>query len=84
MFSEGHQLWVKARRASTTSFNGSIHVQCSNDTATNDAGGLVLREALKCSGVIAALEKNVLDSHNPLRVRRSLASQIGTFILQRP
>lgn len=65
------------------SFNGSVHVQFSNDATTIDAGGLVLREALDSSGAIAALEKNVVDQRNPLRVRHSLASQIRTVVLQR-
>ncbi|GEN29759.1 hypothetical protein HVA01_34050 [Halovibrio variabilis] len=69
--------------SSATSFNGSVHVQFSHDATTSDAGGLVLREALDNSGVIAALEKHLVDTRNPLRVRHSLASQIRTVVLQR-
>jgi hypothetical protein len=35
------------------------------------------------SGVIEALEDNLIDLRNPLRIRHSLASQLRTLVLQR-
>ena len=65
------------------SFNRSVRVELSGQRTTGDSGALLLREALDRSGVIDALEDNLVDSRNPLRVRHSLTSQLRTVILQR-
>jgi hypothetical protein len=48
------------------------------------SGALLLREALDNSGVIKALEDNLVDRRDPLRIRHLLASQLCTLVLQRP
>ena len=63
--------------------NGSVHVHSSSDATTSDAGGLVLREALDTSGMMGALEYQLVDPWDPLRIRHSLASQLRTVVLQR-
>ncbi len=66
------------------SCNGSVRVELSGQRTTSDSGALLLlREALDNSGVIEALEDNLVDLRNPLRVRHSLASQLRTLVLQR-
>ncbi|SEO14686.1 IS1380 family transposase [Vreelandella aquamarina] len=67
----------------TPSCNGSVRVELSGQRTTSDSGALLLREALNNSGVIEALENNLVDLRNPLRVRHSLASQLRTLVLQR-
>ncbi|RAR63275.1 DDE family transposase, partial [Onishia taeanensis] len=64
------------------SCNGSVNVQLSGERATSDSGALLLREALDNSGVIEALEDNLVDRRHPLRIRHSLASQLRTLVLQ--
>jgi len=59
----------------TPSCNGAVRVELSGQRTTSDSGALLLREALDNSGVIEALEDNLVDLRNPLRVRHSLASQ---------
>ena len=52
----------------------------------SDTPGLfmaALCEALDNSGVIEALEDNLVDLRNPLRIHHSLASQLRTLVLQR-
>ncbi|MGE6607180.1 transposase, partial [Halomonas sp. NPDC076908] len=63
--------------------NGSIRVELDGQRTTSDSGALLLREALDNSGVIDALEDNLVDRRNPLRIRHSLASQLRTLVLQR-
>jgi len=65
------------------SCNGSVNVQLSGERTTSDSGALLLREALDNSGVIEALEDNLVDRRHPLRIRHSLASQLRTLVLQR-
>ncbi|CAM3581082.1 Transposase DDE domain protein [Halomonas lysinitropha] len=65
------------------SCNGSIRVEMSGQRTTSDSGALLLREALDNSGVIDALEDNLVDRRDPQRVRHSLASQVRTVVLQR-
>jgi len=65
------------------SCNGSVNVHLSDERTTSDSGALLLREALDNSGVIAALEDNLIDRRDPQRIRHSLASQIRTVVLQR-
>ena len=65
------------------SCNGSVRVELSGHRTTSDSGALLLREALDNSGVIEALEDNLVDFRNPLRIRHSLASQLRTLVLQR-
>jgi hypothetical protein len=65
------------------SCNGSIRVELDGQRTTSDSGALLLREALDNSGVINALEDNLVDERDPQRVRHSLASQIRTLVLQR-
>ncbi|MGM0925382.1 MAG: IS1380 family transposase [Pseudomonadota bacterium] len=65
------------------SCNGSVNVHLSGERTTSDSGALLLREALDCSGVIAALEDNLVDRRDPQRIRHSLASQLRTVVLQR-
>ena len=67
----------------TPSCNGAVRVELSGQRTTSDSGALLLREALDNSGVIEALEDNLVDLRNPLRVRHSLASQLRTLVLQR-
>ncbi|HSP59242.1 MAG TPA: IS1380 family transposase [Halomonas sp.] len=67
----------------TPSCNGSIRVELSGQRTTSDSGALLLREALDNSGVIDALEDNLVDQRDPQRVRHSLASQVRTVVLQR-
>jgi hypothetical protein len=67
----------------TPSCNCSVRVELSGQRTTSDSGALLLREALDNSGVIEALEDNLVDLRNPLRVRHSLASQLRTLVLQR-
>lgn len=67
----------------TPSCNGSVRVELDGQRTTSDSGALLLREALDNSGVIEALEDNLVDLRNPLRVRHSLASQLRTLVLQR-
>ncbi len=67
----------------TPSCNGSIRVELDGQRATSDSGALLLREALDNSGVIDALEDNLVDRRDPQRVRHSLASQLRTVVLQR-
>lgn len=67
----------------TPSCNGSVRVELSGQRTTSDSGALLLREALDNSGVIEALEDNLIDRRHPLRVRHSLASQLRTLVLQR-
>lgn len=67
----------------TPSCNGSVSVQLSGHATSSDSGALLLREALDRSGVIDALEGNLIDERDPLRIRHSLASQIRTIVLQR-
>ena len=67
----------------TPSCNGAARVELSGQRTTSDSGALLLREALDNSGVIEALEDNLVDLRNPLRVRHSLASQLRTLVLQR-
>ncbi len=67
----------------TPSFNGSVRVEMSGQRTTSDSGALLLREALDNSGVIDALEDNLVDRRDPDRVRHSLASQVRTVVLQR-
>ena len=64
------------------SCNGSIRVELDGQRTTSDSGALLLREALDSSGVIEALDDNLVERH-PLRIRHSLASQIRTLVLQR-
>ena len=63
--------------------NGSIRVELDGQRTTSDSGALLLREALDNSGVIEALEDNLVDLRNPLRIHHSLASQLRTLVLQR-
>jgi len=65
------------------SCNGSIRVELDGQRTTSDSGALLLREALDSSGVIDALDDNLIDQRNPLRVRHSLASQLRALVLQR-
>jgi hypothetical protein len=65
------------------SCNGSIRVELDGQRTTSDSGALLLREALDNSGVIEALEDNLVDRRHPLRIRHSLASQLRTVVLQR-
>nr|WP_298251215.1 IS1380 family transposase [uncultured Halomonas sp.] len=65
------------------SCNGSVRVELSGQRTTSDSGALLLREALDNSGVIEALEDNLVDRRHPLRIRYSLASQLRTLVLQR-
>ena len=65
------------------SCNGSIRVELDGQRTTSDSGALLLREALDNSGVIDALEDNLVDRRDPDRVRHSLASQVRTVVLQR-
>lgn len=65
------------------SCNGSVRVELSGQRTTSDSGALLLREALDNSGVIEALEDNLVDRRHPLRIRHSLASQLRTLVLQR-
>ncbi|MGM0913849.1 MAG: IS1380 family transposase, partial [Pseudomonadota bacterium] len=65
------------------SCNGAVRVELSGQRTTSDSGALLLREALDNSGVIEALEDNLVDFRNPLRIRHSLASQLRTLVLQR-
>ncbi len=44
---------------------------------------MLLREALDNSDVTGALEDNLVDARQPLRIRHSLASQLRTLMLQR-
>ncbi|WP_425591963.1 IS1380 family transposase [Halomonas alimentaria] len=67
----------------TPSCNGAVRVELSGQRTTSDSGALLLREALDNSGVIEALEDNLVDFRNPLRIRHSLASQLRTLVLQR-
>ncbi|WP_404298324.1 IS1380 family transposase [Halomonas sp.] len=67
----------------TPSCNGSIRVEMSGQRTTSDSDALLLREALDNSGVIDALEDNLVDRRDPQRVRHSLASQVRTVVLQR-
>ena len=67
----------------TPSCNGSVRVELSGHRTTSDSGALLLREALDSSGVIEALDDNLVDPRHPLRIRHSLASQIRTLVLQR-
>ena len=67
----------------TPSCNGAVRVELSGQRTTSDSGALLLREALDNSGVIEALEDNLVDLRNPLRIRHSLASQLRTLVLQR-
>lgn len=67
----------------TPSCNGSIRVELFGQHTTSDSGALLLREALDNSGVIAALEDNLVDECDPDRIRHSLANQIRTVVLQR-
>lgn len=65
------------------SCNGSIRVELDGQRTTNDSGALLLREVLDSSGVIEALEDNLVDPRNPLCIRHLLASQLRTLVLQR-
>ncbi|MBZ9538076.1 IS1380 family transposase [Modicisalibacter tunisiensis] len=65
------------------SCNGSVRVELDGQRTTSDSGALLLREALDNSGVIEALEDNLVDRRHPLRIRHSLASQLRTLVLQR-
>ncbi|UYG06682.1 IS1380 family transposase [Halomonas sp. M4R1S46] len=65
------------------SCNGSVRVELTGERTTSDSGALLLREALDNSGVIEALEDNLVDPRHPLRIRHSLASQLRTLVLQR-
>ena len=67
----------------TPSCNSSVRVELSGQRTTSDSGALLLREALDNSGVIEALEDNLVDLRNPIRIRHSLASQLRTLVLQR-
>ena len=67
----------------TPSCNGAVRVELSGQRTTSDSGALLLREVLDNSGVIEALEDNLVDQRNPLRIRHSLASQLRTLVLQR-
>lgn len=67
----------------TPTCNGSVRVELSGQRTTSDSGALLLREALDSSGVIAALEDNLVDRRHPQRIRHSLASQLRTLVLQR-
>ena len=67
----------------TPSCNGSVRVELSGQRTTSDSGALLLREALDNSGVIEALEDNLVDRRHPLRILHSLASQLRTLVLQR-
>lgn len=67
----------------TPSCNGAVRVELSGQRTTSDSGALLLREALDNSGVIEALEDNLVDLRNPLRIHHSLASQLRTLVLQR-
>ena len=67
----------------TPSCNGSVRAKLSGQHTTSDSGALLLREALDNSGVIEALEANLVDRRHPLRIRHSLASQLRTLVLQR-
>ena len=67
----------------TPSCNSSVRVELSGHRTTSDSGALLLREALDNSGVIEALEDNLVDRRHPLRIRHSLASQLRTLVLQR-
>ena len=52
----------------TPSCNGAVRVELSGQRTTSDSGALLLREALDNSGVIEALEDNLVDQRNPLRI----------------
>jgi hypothetical protein len=67
----------------TPSCNGAVRVELSGQRTTSDSGALLLREALDNSGVIEALEDNLVDRRHPLRILHSLASQLRTLVLQR-
>ncbi|ERS91889.1 IS1380 family transposase [Halomonas sp. PBN3] len=67
----------------TPSCNGTVRVELSGQRTTSDSGALLLREALDNSGMIEALEDNLVDRRHPLRIRHSLASQLRTLVLQR-
>jgi len=67
----------------TPSCNGAVRVELSGQRTTSDSGALLLREALDNSGVVEALEDNLVDLRNPLRIHHSLASQLRTLVLQR-
>ncbi len=55
------------------SCNGSIRVEFNGQRSTSDNGVLLLREALDNSGVIEALEDNLVDQRHPLRIRHRYA-----------
>ncbi len=66
------------------SCNGSIRVELDGHRTTSDSGALLLRDALDNSGVIEALEDNLVDPRHPLRIRHSLASQLHTVCCNVP
>jgi len=63
--------------------NGSVRVELSGPRTTSDSGALLLREALDNSDVVEALDDNLVDQRDPLRIRHSLAGQLRTLVLQR-
>lgn len=63
--------------------NRSVSVQLSSQRTTSDGGALLLREALDSSGVINALEEQLIDPRDPSRVQHSLVSQVRAIVLQR-
>lgn len=65
------------------SCNGSVRVEMSGPRTTSDSGALLLRKTLDNSGVIDALEDNLVDRRDSERVRHTLASQLRTVVLQR-
>lgn len=65
------------------SCNGFIRVELDSQRTSSDSGALLLREALDNSGFIEALEDNLVDQRDQLRIRHSLASQLRTLVLKR-
>jgi len=73
---ESLSLWIP-------SCNGFIRFKLDAQHTTSDSGPLLLPEALDNRSVIDALEDNLVERRDPLRIRHSLASQLHTLVLKR-
>ena len=62
-------------------YNRSLEVDGSDESVSADAGALVMREILECSGIVSWLEDHLIDDRRPGSVVHSMGNLMRTCLL---
>ena len=62
-------------------YNRSLEVDGSEESVSADAGALVMRQILECSGVVSWLEDRLIDDRRPGSVVHSMGNLMRTCLL---